>query len=77
MDIALWIGAALGAAGLLGYAGRALRRVYKAIMFIRELIVIVHSRSQELEAIATWRRSVDSALADHDRRLSAIEKRRR
>jgi hypothetical protein len=77
MDLSLWIAVALGIATLLGYVGRVLRRVYKTIMFIKGLTEIVHSRSQELETIAKWRQSVDSALADHARRLSAIEKRRR
>lgn len=89
MDVSLWLTIALSAAALAGVAGRALRRAYKAILFIKDLTQVVHERSAELTAqggdsvrdrvtaIDRWRRGVDSDLADLVRRVTALERRRR
>ncbi len=87
MNPPLWIAIALGVAGIAGATGRGIRKAYKAILFIKDLMQVVHERSSELQtdhghsmydriqAIDRWRSSVDSTLANHGKRLDAQEKR--
>lgn len=88
MDVALWVGVAVGIATLVGMLGRGLRSLWRTLAAIRDLMQDVHDRSAELtrgggsmrdrvEAIYRWRQGVDSTLADHAKRLDAVEKRRR
>jgi hypothetical protein len=86
MDISLWITVAVGAATLLGFAGRGLRTIFRGLRVLLELTETIHERSEELAphggrsvrdrvvAIDVWRRGVDSTLQDYEGRLRNLEK---
>jgi hypothetical protein len=85
----LWIAIALSGAALAGATGRGIRRAYNAILFIKDLMQVVHDRSSELtatggdsvrdrvEAIDAWRQDVDSNLASYGARIAKLEQDRR